>query len=125
MNLKLIEEISKIKEIEAPEWAAFVKTGSNKQRAPTQENWWQIRSAALLLKIRKFGPIGVNNLAKQYGGRKNRGHKTEKKVAGSRNIVRKCLQQLEKADLIVQNKEGKAGKVLSKKGAELIKKVEN
>jgi small subunit ribosomal protein S19e len=124
MNTKLIDEISKIKEIEAPQWGKFVKTGAHKERTPNQENWWDIRTASILLKIRKFGPIGTNKLSKHYGGRKNRGHKPEKKYAGSRNIIRKSLQQLEKAGLIAQNKGEKKGKILSKKGAELIKKVE-
>ena len=121
---KLVEEISKIKEVQAPDWAVFVKTGAHKERPPVQENWWQLRSASVLLKVNKFGPVGVNRLSKQYGGRKNRGHKPEKKYPGSRNIVRKVLQQLEKAGLVQANKNGSAGKVLTKKGKDLVKKVE-
>ena len=119
----LVSEIKKIKEIEAPSWAPFVKTGAHKERPPVNPNWWHVRAAAILLKVNKYGPIGVNALAKQYGGRKNRGHAPDKKVNGSRNIIRKCMQQLEKAKLIQQNKEGKAGKVLTKQGRELVKKV--
>ncbi len=121
---KLVEEISKVKEVVAPDWAVFVKTGAHKERPPVQDNWWQLRAASVLLKVNKYGPVGVNRLAKQYGGRKNRGHKPEKKYAGSRNIVRKVMQQLEKAGLVQANKTGSAGKVLTKKGKELIKKVE-
>ena len=124
MNQKLVTEISKIKEVQAPDWAVFVKTGAHKERPPVQENWWTIRTASVLLKINKYGPVGVNRLAKQYGGRKNRGHKPEKKYSGSRNIVRKTMQQLEKAGLVEQNKNGSAGKIITKKGKELLKKVE-
>ena len=120
---KLIAEITKLKEVQAPDWAIFVKTGAHKERPPVQENWWQIRVASVLMKVNKFGPIGTNKLAKQYGGRKNRGHKPEKKYSGSRNIVRKSLQQLEKAGLVKQVSEPKSGKVLTKKGTELLKKV--
>jgi len=120
---KLIEEIKKVKEVKAPEWAPFVKTGAHKERPPVEEDWWQIRAASVLNKIAKFGPIGTNNLAKQYGGRANRGVKPEHKVSGSRNIVRKCLQQLESAKLIKQVKEPKAGKVLTKEGRELLSKA--
>ncbi len=121
---KLVSEIEKVKEIKAPEWAKFVKTGAHKERPPVQENWWQIRAAAVLKKVEKFGPVGTNKLAKQYGGRKNRGHKTEVKYDGSRNIARKILQQLEAAGLIKQTTVPKAGKIVTKKGKEMIKKTE-
>jgi small subunit ribosomal protein S19e len=41
-------------------------------------------------------------LKRKYGGKKNRGHKPEKRFDGSGNIIRKILQQLEKAGLIEQ-----------------------
>lgn len=120
---KLVEEIKKVKEVQAPEWATFVKTGAHKERPPVNPDWWQVRAASILQKINKYGPVGTNSLAKQYGGRKNRGHKPEKKYSGSRNIVRKCIQQLEKAKLIQQVKEPAAGKMLTKEGKELLKKA--
>lgn len=123
MNEKLVEEMKKVKEVQAPQWAPFVKTGAHKQRPPVRADWWHVRVASVLKKVQKFGPVGANNLAKQYGGRKNRGHRPEKKYAGSTNIVRKSLQQLEKAGLIKQVSEPKAGKVITKEGAELLKKV--
>ncbi len=123
MNEKLIAEIKKVKEIEAPEWAPFVKTGTSKQRPPVAEDWWHVRAASILMKVNKFGPVGTNRLAKQYGGRKNRGVRPEKKFSGSRNIVRKCLQQLEKAGLIKQIKEPKSGKIVTKEGNDLLKRV--
>ena len=122
MNEKLIKEISKVKEIKAPSWAAFVKTGAHKQRPPVNENWWQVRAASVLSKVNKYGPIGTNRLAKFYGGRKNRGHKPDKKYNGSRNIIRKCLQQLESAGLIKSNESGRAGKIITKEGKDLLKK---
>ncbi len=120
---KLVEELKKNKEIKAPEWSEFVKTGAHKQRPPVNPDWWFVRAASVLGKVKKFGPVGTNNLAKQYGGRKNRGHKPERKYSGSRNIVRKCLQQLEKAGYIKQVKEPKSGKIITKEGSELLKRV--
>lgn len=119
---KLVEEVKAIKQVVAPQWAVFVKTGAHKERPPVQADWWHLRTAAVLVKVNKFGPIGTNRLAKMYGGRKNRGVKPEIKYAGSRNIIRKCLQQLESAGLIKQVQIPKAGKVLTKKGVELLKK---
>lgn len=119
---KLVQEVKSIKEVVAPEWAVFVKTGAHKERPPVQVDWWHIRAASVLAKVNKFGPVGTNRLAKMYGGRKNRGVKPEIKYAGSRNILRKCLQQLESAGLIKQVSVPRAGKVLTKKGVELLKK---
>jgi small subunit ribosomal protein S19e len=121
--MSLIDSIKKFKEIEAPEWANFVKTGAHKERPPVQKDWWEIRAASILMKINKYGPIGTNRLAKLYGGRKNRGHKPEKKYSGSRNIIRTILKQLTAAGLIKDNDMGsKKGKVLTKEGKELLKK---
>jgi len=120
--MSLLKEFEKMKEIQAPEWAIFVKTGAHKERPPVQENWWAIRAVSVLNKVNKFGPVGVNSLAKQYGGRKNRGYKPEIKYSGSRNIVRKIMQQLESAKLIKQVEEPKSGKVVTKEGMALINK---
>lgn len=121
---KYIDELKKIKEISFPEWARFVKTGVNSERPPVQEDWWYFRTGAILRKIEKFGPIGVNRLAKQFGGRKNRGHKPDKKVKASRKIIRVSMQQLEKSGLIKQVTEPKTGKILTKKGKDLVGRYE-
>jgi len=117
---KLVAEIKKVKQIQAPEWAPFVKTGLNKERPPVQTDWWHIRAASVLKKVNKFGPVGTNTLAKQYGGRQNRGHKPDAKVSASRNIVRKCLQQLEVAGLIKHQTSPKVGKVITAEGKALL-----
>ena len=121
---KLVEELKKIKEIQAPEWAPFVKTGASKERPPQNPEWWTIRAASILNKINKNGPIGTNRLSKKYGSRKNRGVKPEKKYNGSRNIIRKCIQQLEKAKLIKQVDTPRAGKMITKEGRELLKRCD-
>ena len=59
--------------ISRPEWAEYVKTGVHKERPPTQANWWQLRSAAILRKVARLGPIGVNHLSQAFGGPKDRG----------------------------------------------------
>jgi len=117
---KLVETLSKDDNIVAPEWAKFVKTGVHKERPPMNPEWWTIRAASVLRKVSKHGPIGVNNLAKQYGGRQNRGYKPDVKKSASRNIIRKCLQQLEAAGLVHANSQGKAGKIVTAKGKALL-----
>jgi small subunit ribosomal protein S19e len=119
---KLVEAIKKEKTIEMPEWAKFVKTGTHVERPPVQDDWWFIRAASLLRKVRKYGPIGTNRLAKHYGGRKNRGNRPDKKANASRKIIRVALQQLEKAGFIQQVTTPKSGKVLTKKGTDFLNK---
>ena len=94
------EELKKIGEIKAPQWANFVKTGVHKERPPVQRDWWHIRAAAVLLSVGKLGPVGVSKLRTKYGGRKNNGYSPEHFYRGSGSIARKILQQLEGAGLV-------------------------
>ena len=68
---KLIEEaakeLKKMPEMAPPEWAAYVKTGRDKERPPAETNWWYIRSAAVLRSVYKLGPIGVSKLRTTLG----------------------------------------------------------
>jgi small subunit ribosomal protein S19e len=118
---KLVEQLEKMDSIQAPQWAPFVKTGVHKERPPVQDNWWYIRCASVLQKVAKHGPVGTNSIAKMYGGRQNRGVRPDIKKPASRNIVRKCLQQLEQAGLVHANTYGnKAGKIVTAEGRKLL-----
>jgi small subunit ribosomal protein S19e len=118
------EELKNIDEIKPTEWSLFVKTGVNKERPPIQKDWWYIRSASILIKVMNLGPIGVSKLRVKYGGRKRRGHKPNEFRKASGNIIRKILQQLEKAELIKKDeKSGHKGKIITGKGVSLLNKV--
>lgn len=118
--IKQMAEALKSK-IAAPEWASFVKTGHGRQRPPVEGDWWYIRAASIMMKIERLGPIGVNKLSVKYGNRKNRGMKPEKFAPGSRNIIRKILQQLESQKLIQKAEVGvHKGKILTTEGNRLI-----
>ena len=122
---ELIEEVAKelknIESIKPPEWAVFVKTGVHKERPPARADWWYVRTASVLRKIRLKGPIGVSKLRRLYGGKQSRGHKGEHFKKGSGNILRKILQQLEKAELIKQEKKGvHKGRVIIPKGIKIM-----
>lgn len=117
-------ELAKMPEIAPPEWAKFVKTGHFRQRPPVREDWWYVRSAAVLRSVCKLGPIGVAKLRTKYGGIKDRGHKPEKFYRGSGNILRKTLQQLETAQLVKQATIGvHKGRVITPKGKSLLDKL--
>jgi len=110
--------------IQAPAWTAFVKTGMHKQRPPMNKDWFYIRAASILRTIYKDGPVGVSKLRSKYGGLKNRGVEPSKFTKSSGNIIRKALQQLEKAGLIMQKKEGvHKGRIVTPAGMSLLEKT--
>lgn len=121
---KISEKLKQINEIKPPEWAAFVKTGRYKERPPFKEDWWYVRAASVLRTIYKLGPIGVSKLRRRYGGKKNRGVKPERFYKGSGSIIRKILQQLEKAELVKKEKKKiHKGRILTAKGKSLLDKT--
>jgi small subunit ribosomal protein S19e len=108
-------------QIKAPEWAVFVKTGVHKERPPVSEDWWQVRAAAILRTIAILGPIGTSKLRTKYGGKQNRGHKTEHFYKGSGAVIRRILQQLEEAGLVKQTSVGvHKGRIITPAGQSLL-----
>ena len=126
---KLIEEaakeLAKSENIKAPDWSAFVKTGTSKERPPAREDWWFVRAAAILRTMyTSRGPIGVQKLRVKYGSKKNRGHKPEKFFKASGKIIRLILQQLEKDELIKKSDAGvHKGRIIAAKGRSILDKA--
>ena len=124
---ELSARLSEVDSINPPEWSKIVKTGTHRERPPAQDNWWYIRSAAVLRKVGKLGPIGANHMAQHFGGPKDRGVKPNRAVAGSRNISRTVMQQLTTAGLIQSkmNLSGTVnhGKVLTPAGQKMLDSV--
>ena len=110
-----------IEQVQPPSWANFAKTGTHVEKPPQDPDWWYTRSASILRKIYVHGPIGLEKLRAQYGGRKNHGVKPEHAVKASGNIIRTNLQQLESAGLIQIIE--KKGRSMSPKGRKLVKEV--
>lgn len=118
---KLAEKLKANPNIKSPEWAAYVKTGVSKERPPVNSDWWYFRTASVLLRIYKKGPIGVNKLRTLYGDKKNRGVKPEKFFKASGNILRKVLQQLDKSGLTKQAQVGTfKGRIITKEGKMIL-----
>ncbi len=118
------EELKKIEEIKPPDWAKFVKTGVHRKYPPQQEDWWYTRASSILMKIYLNGPVGVQRLRTYYGGKKERGHKPEKFKKAGGSIIRKCLQQLEKAGLVEKSKgPGRKGRILTEKGRKFLSRL--
>jgi len=110
-----------VDEITPPPWANIVKTGTHTQRPPENPDQWYIRCASLLRKIYIHGPIGIEKLRAEYGGRKDYGVRPEHAVKAGGAIIRKALQQLEAAGFIekFQNK----GRKITKKGRKLLEDI--
>ena len=108
-------------EIVPPDWADQVKTGVHTETQPTQENWWYIRTAAVLRKIYVYGPIGTERLSGQFGGSKDRRAKPYKAAKGSRAIIRNALKQLETAGLVQADKN--RGRVVTSKGQSFLDNI--
>jgi len=115
------KKMEKMEEFKPPEWSSIVKTGADRERPPTQDNWWWIRSASILRKVYLNQALGVSKLRKTYGGRKNRGHKPEHKAKASGSVIRKILQQLEAAGF-VKTEKGK-GRKITPKGSAFVKEA--
>ena len=123
---KLIENLSnKLKEypeISPPKGSEFWKTAFFKELAPIDsENFWYIRCASILRKVKKFGPIGVNRLCKYYGGKNRKGKGLNHSAKASGKIIRVALQQLGEASLLEMKE--KKGRVLSSEGISLIERT--
>jgi small subunit ribosomal protein S19e len=101
------EELKKRKEVTPPAWAAFAKTGVHKEMPPEDPDWWFIRAAAVLRRVYVDGPLGVERMRSFYGGSKNRGSRPNQFRKGSGSVLRKALQQLEAAGLIIHDKTGR------------------
>lgn len=131
----LIERLAKylkdnVDAIRPPEWTPYVKTGAHAERPPQNPDWWYIRCASLLRKVYVMGPIGIEHLRSKYSGRKNMGVRPEHARKGGGAIIRRALQQLEKAGFIetvrgrgrVTTPEGR--KLLDSLAAEIKKELE-
>ncbi len=104
--------------IKPPQWALYVKTSVHTEKAPENIDWWYVRCASLLRKVYMKGPIGIERLRSEYGGRKDRGVRPEHTRKGSGAIVRNALKQLEEAGLLMTLKQ--RGRVVTPEGRRVL-----
>jgi small subunit ribosomal protein S19e len=122
----LIERLAKhLKEevdaITPPAWTPFVKTGVHTQRPPVNPEWWFVRCASILRKIYVKGPIGIEKLRQEYGGRVDRGARPEHAGKGSGAIARNVVQQLQAAGLVEPQRND--GRVVTSEGRQLLDRI--
>lgn len=115
---RLAQELRTRQAVTPPPWATFVKTGVHKQRAPSQPDWWYLRSASVLRKIYIHGHVGIARLSADYGGKRDRGSAPYHARTGSRAVLREIVQQLERAGLVQPYKT--MGRRVSPEGQKLL-----
>jgi len=103
--------------LEKPAFTAWIKSGAHRERAPLDKEWWYVRSASILYRVYKDGPVGTESLRTYYGGKRNRGSRPHHFRKASGKVVRTCLQGLEKEGLI--KKLGK-GRGITPKGQKYL-----
>ena len=123
---KFIDRLAKylkenVEEVQPPSWAAVAKTGSHVEKQPQNSDWWYTRAASLLRKVYVHGPIGLEKLRSDYGGRKGYTVRPNHAAKAGGSNIRKILQQLEQADLIQISRP--QGRLMSPKGRKMLKEV--
>ncbi|RKP11034.1 40S ribosomal protein S19-A [Thamnocephalis sphaerospora] len=92
--------------VEVPKWVDLVKTGSYKELAPYDPDWFYIHAASIARHIYLRNSVGVGALRKLYGGRANRGTRPSHHADASGSVQRKALQALEKIGVLEKSSEG-------------------
>ncbi len=118
--IKVLADRLKNENVKVPDWVKWVKTGPHRETGPVQDEWYYTRMASVFRKLYIKGPIGTSRLASDYGGKRDRGTKRYHAVKGSRNITRKCLQELDK---LGYTSVGKEGRKLTPKGISYLEKL--
>ena len=115
------EKLKEYPTIQPPKGSEYWKTAYYKEIAPIDsENFWYVRAASILRKVRKYGPIGVNRLRKYYGGRYRDKSGKPKSAKGSGKIIRLILQQLEETNLVTQKE--KEGRIITPEGISFLER---
>jgi small subunit ribosomal protein S19e len=71
-----------------------------------------------------MGPVGVSKLRTKYGGRKKRNVRMAHFYKGSGSVMRKALQQLEKAGLVKTEPKGlHKGRKITPKGRSFMDNI--
>ena len=90
--------------VSMPDWGQYVKTAVDRERPPTQENWWYLAHGGYSCeRWPATDPVGVTQLAQAFGGKKDNGAMPNTPGVASRHIIRTALQQLEDAGLVEQD----------------------
>lgn len=109
--------------LNVPEWVDIVKTGTAKELAPYDRDWFYIRAGMSICNVNcssfqlffvasiarhvylKPG-LGVGALQTIHGSSKNRGSRPSHHTPAAGNIIRKALQALEVLKIVEKDNKG-------------------
>ncbi|KAL3526571.1 hypothetical protein ACH5RR_011227, partial [Cinchona calisaya] len=86
--------------IELPQWVDIVKTGTLKELAPYDPDWYYIRAVSMARKIYLRQGLGVGAFRRIYGGSKRNGSRPPHFGKSSGSVARHILQQLQKMNIV-------------------------
>ena len=86
------EHLKKSQKVMPLENGHYVKTGSSREIAPNNEDWFYIRCAALARRLYLKPCVGVKTLQHIFGKRGRFGNKKKHHTQGSGKIIRYGLQ---------------------------------
>ena len=116
-----LAEILKSEDIPAPSWIPFVKTGAHADKPPQNREWWHIRCASILRKIYMHGPIGINELRKNYGGGRPSGDGAAHHKDAGGAIIRNAVHGLENLGYV--EKVDRKGRAISRDGMQKLDRL--
>lgn len=122
--IALAEALKNVPEFDIPEWTFFIKSGSSRERPPTQDDFWYLRSASILRQLYVKGVVGVGKLRTRYGSRKDRGGRPDHFRKASGKIIRVILQQAEKAGFVEKLDRLQHGRRLTEAGRDFLDSIE-
>ncbi|KAF7124365.1 hypothetical protein RHSIM_Rhsim12G0151900 [Rhododendron simsii] len=114
VSLSLSLSLSLCVSMELPQWTDIVKTGTFKELAPYDPDWYYIRAASMARKIYLRGGLGVGAFRRIYGGSKRNGSRPPHFCKSSGSVARHILQQLQNMNII--DFDAKGGRKITSSG---------
>eukprot|EP00756_Hemistasia_phaeocysticola_P067450 Hpha_TRINITY_DN9979_c0_g1::TRINITY_DN9979_c0_g1_i1::g.140332::m.140332/K02966/RP-S19e, RPS19; small subunit ribosomal protein S19e len=107
--------------LQVPKWVDIAKTGTHKELAPYNPDWFYFRTATVARQVYVRPGSGIGGLKKRYGGsfQKEVIRPHFQRAAGG--PIRKALQALE--DLGILEKRPDGGRQITKKGAQDMDRI--
>ncbi|MEW5305157.1 MAG: hypothetical protein WDW38_002046 [Sanguina aurantia] len=103
--------------IQLPTWVDVVKTGSYKELAPYDPDWYYVRAASIARKVYIKQGCGVGHFRNHYGGRnKRKGTVPEHFAKAAGGLVRHIMKQLESVGLLEKSNGVKGGRKITSNG---------
>ncbi len=119
--IKVVAKKLQEQSLPKPSYVGLVKSGAGRERVPSQDDFWYVRSAAILRQLYLNGPIGISRLRTYFGNRRRhlRIFKHHHYKAGG-SLITDALNALEKLGYVAKTKKGRA---LTPKGRSFLDKA--